>query len=207
MFPNCSILWKLRSQLLTSLSATRGWYIGLSTALRNVIQIINLFWNFCKRNFPVYADTLVIKCQVFATNQSCIQVVTNHKNWPRTKYLSVKLHHFQSFMVDMMIIVQHTRSAFEISDILRKLLEKFQCIIPRDKFIGLVKWVCLLQRSVKIWRQQRNKILCNSTMTRIVFSHSLIHTSTPKFMCSYSRWFVQAMKNLVITSKPSCIQP
>ena len=49
----------------------------------------------------------VVKCRTFEDNKSCIVIATNHKTRPRTKHISVRLHHFRSHIIDENISIEH----------------------------------------------------------------------------------------------------
>ena len=71
-FHRCPIVWKSTMQTLTALSTTEAEYIALSTALREVIHIMNSLNKLRERNFPICSDVPKIKCKVFEDNMSCI---------------------------------------------------------------------------------------------------------------------------------------
>ena len=86
-------------QKLVALSTTEAEYISLSSAIREVIAIINLLKELKGQGFGIHAVTHNVKCKTFEDNKICIEIATNHKNRPRTKHLSVRLHHFRSHIV------------------------------------------------------------------------------------------------------------
>ena len=118
MFAGCPIVWKSTMQTLTALSTTEDKYIALSTALKEVIHIINLLNKLRERKFNMCASTPKIKCKVFEDNLSCIEMANHHKTRPRTKHLSVK------FVVNNIINIEQVRSCKQIADILTKPLAK-----------------------------------------------------------------------------------
>jgi len=127
MFAGCPITWSSKRQTLIALSTTEAEYIALSSALREVIAIKNLMDELRRRGFPIQSTTPKITCKVFEDNKSCIEIATNHKTRPRTKYLSVRFHHFRSHIVDKTISVQHISTKEQIADI-------FTNPLPRDQF-------------------------------------------------------------------------
>ena len=76
-------------QQLIALSTTEAEYIALSTALRDVIHVINLLEELHQLGFNVQNPTPKVTCRTFEDNKSCIEIATNHKTRPRTKHLSV----------------------------------------------------------------------------------------------------------------------
>ena len=107
MYAGCPILWKISMQKLVALSATEAEYISLSSALREVIVIINLLEELRGKGFGIHAGTPNVKCKMFKENKSFIEIVTNHKTCPVTKHLSVRLHHLRSHIVQKKISIEH----------------------------------------------------------------------------------------------------
>ena len=97
-YARCPILWGSKMQPLVTLSTTKAEYIALSSALRKVIEIMNLLTELRANGFPALHTTPNVVCQVFEDNKSCLEIATNHKSRPRTKHLSVWLHHFRSYV-------------------------------------------------------------------------------------------------------------
>jgi hypothetical protein len=94
MYAGCPIVWASKLQPLITLSTTDAEYIALSTDLREVIAVMDLLNELKSNGFQIHSDIPKVKCRVFEDNKSCIEIATNHKMMPRTKHLSVRLHHF-----------------------------------------------------------------------------------------------------------------
>ena len=86
-------------QSLIALKTTETYYIALSIALREVIIIINLLEDLSTKGLPIHKATPRIQCTTFEDNISCIKLASNHKTRPRTKHLSIRLHHFRSHII------------------------------------------------------------------------------------------------------------
>jgi hypothetical protein len=127
MYAGCPIISVSKRQTLVALSTTEAEYIALSSALRDVISIMNLLNELTNRGFPINPDVPIIRCKVFEDNQSCIEIATNHRTRPRTKHLSIRLHHFRSFVVNKLISIQHVNTREQLADMFTKPL-------PRDQF-------------------------------------------------------------------------
>jgi hypothetical protein len=127
MYAGCPIVWASKMQSLVALSTTEAEYIALSSSLREVIHIINLVNELKGRGFNLHNATPTITCRTFEDNQSCLEIATNHRTRPRTKHLSVRLHHFRSHVVAKTITIQHISTKDQIADIFTKPL-------PRDQF-------------------------------------------------------------------------
>ena len=75
-------------------------------------------------------------CKVFEDNKSCIEIATNHKTRPRTKHLSVRLHHFRSFVQARLINIVHVSTHEQVADIFTKPLPRDQFRYLRDILMG-----------------------------------------------------------------------
>lgn len=126
MYAGCPIMWKSTMQNLVSLSSTESEYIALSSALREVIGIMNLLNELKSRNFAFNEAIPVVKCRTFEDNMSCIEIATNHRTRPRTKHLSVRLHHFRSHVVSKTITIEHLSTKEQIADMFTKPLPRPQ---------------------------------------------------------------------------------
>ena len=131
-YAGCPLLWKSRSQSLIALSTTEAEYITLSSALREVIAIIHLLEDLKHHGLPVHGSTPIIKCKTFEDNMSCVKMATNHITCPRTKHLSIRLHHFRSFVKNKIISIEHISTKDQIADIFTKPLPKPQFCKLRD---------------------------------------------------------------------------
>ncbi len=130
MYAGCPIIWASKIQSLIALSTTEAEYIALSTALREVIAVMNLLQELQGQGFIFNTNVPTIKCKVFEDNKSCIEIATNHRTRPRTKHLSVRLHHFRSHIVSKTISIDHISPKHQLADIFTKPL-------PRDQFCSL----------------------------------------------------------------------
>ena len=143
MYAGCPIVWASKMQLLVALSTTEAEYIALSTALREVIGIMNLMNELRQRGFHLHSGTPKVVCRTFEDNRSCIEIATNHKTRPRTKHLSVRLHHFRSHIVRGDITIEHVSTKEQIADIFTKPLPRDQFIKLRNK---LMSWITISNR-------------------------------------------------------------
>ena len=124
-------------QSLIALSTTEAEYIALSTALREVIALIHLLEELEALGFPIHKVTPRVSCTAFEDNQSCIAIATKHQNRPRTKHLSVRLHHFRSWVTSKRVKVVHVSTKNQIADILTKPLPHAAFTTLRAK---LMRW-------------------------------------------------------------------
>ena len=137
-------------------------YVALSLSLREMIHIIALLEDLSVRGFPVHKTTPKFMCKTFRDNQSCIRIATNNCISPRNKHFTMRVHHFQLYIVNIKIMVKHVDTKSQIAHLLTKPLPKIQFRIPRSK---IMKWQqkpsdFALQGSVRICY-----ILCYFTFT------------------------------------------
>ena len=142
-YAGCPIVWASKLQTLVALSTTEAEYIALSTSLREVIAVMNLVTELRNLGFNLSIDTPKIVCTVFEDNRSCLEIATNHRTRPRTKHLSVRLHHFRYHVVNKTINIQHVASKEQMADIFTKPLPRDQFIKLRNRFMG---WYSLGER-------------------------------------------------------------
>ena len=125
-YAGCPFLWKSKIQSLIALSTTETEYIALSSALREVIVIIHLLEDLTKQVLPIINSTTVFKCKTFEDNMSCIKLATTHCTCPRTKHLSLRLHHFRSHIVNKLITIEYIHTKDQLADIFTKPLPTVQ---------------------------------------------------------------------------------
>jgi hypothetical protein len=135
MYAGCPIIWASKMQPLIALSTTEAEYIALSTALREVIAVMHLMQELRRKQFTVFHPTPKITCRTFEDNQSCIEIATNHKTRPRTKHLSVRLHHFRSFVISKAVTIEHISTKEQIADMFTKPLARVQFCKLRNRLM------------------------------------------------------------------------
>ena len=119
-------LWASNMQYLIALSNTEAEYIALSSSLREVIGVLNLMNELKEQKFSFNHSIPKIKCRVFKDNMSCIEIAMNHRTRPRTKHLSVRLHHFRSHVINKTISIEHISTKEQIADMFTKPLPRAQ---------------------------------------------------------------------------------
>ena len=86
--------WVSKLQIEVALSATEAEYVSLSQSTRdslpikNTLDLLNKFIRIDNKEINTYSTT-------FEDNASALQLATEPKHRPRTKYISVKHHHFR----------------------------------------------------------------------------------------------------------------
>ena len=135
LYAGCPILWKSKIQSITALSTTEAEYTALSLALHEAIAIINLLEDLNTKSLPIHCATPKIRCRTFEDNMNCLNMATNHCTCPRTKQLSIRLHHFRSHIVNKITTVEYDSTTEQIADIFTKPLPKVQFCILRKRLM------------------------------------------------------------------------
>ena len=134
-YAGCPILWKSKLQTEIALSTTESEYIALSQAMRDVIPMMALLLEINKL-IDLHIPKPEIHCKVFEDNNSCIAVAESPKFTPRTKHISIKYHHFRSFVKNKSIIIKHIGTKEQIADIFTKPLDGALFQYLRKKLSG-----------------------------------------------------------------------
>ena len=73
-----------------------------------------------QRGFPIESAKAEALCEVFEDNSGALEIARTHKFRPRTKHLNVKLHHFQSYVVNNAIKITKVSTDLQRADYLTK---------------------------------------------------------------------------------------
>ena len=76
-----------------------------------------------------------VTCRVFEDNVGALELANAHKLCPRTKHLSVQLHHFRRHVLERKVIVEKICTAHQRADAFTK-------ASPRDAFRHLRSAIC-----------------------------------------------------------------
>jgi hypothetical protein len=137
LYAGCPIIWASKMQSVVALSTTEAEYIALSTALREVICMMNLLKELKQRGIPIPFTKPKVTCRVFEDNAACIELAKEPKLRPRTKHLAVRLHHFRDYVQRGEIDIHHINTKHQIADIFTKNLPVVQF---RNLRHSLMKW-------------------------------------------------------------------
>ena len=94
-FCGCPVGWSSKLQTQIALSTTEAEYMALSTALREVIPLLQLIKEMQRLGFEIFTSVPLIYCKAFEDNSGAMEMSCNHKLQPRTKHINVIYHHFQ----------------------------------------------------------------------------------------------------------------
>jgi hypothetical protein len=103
-----------------ALSSTESEYTGLSYALRDAIPMMELLKEMKKLKLLIRSTTPQVHCKVFEDNSGALEIATTHKFRPRTKHLSVKLHHFRDYVTLKEISIHPIHTTEQLADYLTK---------------------------------------------------------------------------------------
>lgn len=129
------IFWRSKLQTEIALSTCEAEYIALSTAMCEVIPLIELL-----KDLSVMCDVITtlpnVTCKVFEDNQSCIAVAESRKPPARTKHIAIKYHHFRGLVDNGVIKINYIDTKKQIADILTKPVESNQFFKLRYMLMG-----------------------------------------------------------------------
>ena len=98
----------------------------LLSALRETILVIHLLHELASNSLPIHKTTPKITCKNFEDNTNCPKIATEHNYHPRTKHLSIRLHHFRLFEVEHPIIIENISTRDQVANTFTKPLPKSQ---------------------------------------------------------------------------------
>ena len=133
-YAGCPLIWASRLQTEIALSTTEAEYIALSQAMKEIIPLINILGE-VKRYFKVIDDLPEIHCKLFEDNKSALALAKAPQMNPRTKYISLKYHHFRSYVSNKLVTILPISTEEQTADIFTK-------VLPDNKFFYLRKKLC-----------------------------------------------------------------
>ena len=86
------------------LSTTESEYMVLLQSMRDVISLLYLLKEL-SLVIPSEDAAPKIQCTIFENNKGCIDLVKAPKMRPRTKHISLKYHHFRSYVKKELISI------------------------------------------------------------------------------------------------------
>ena len=134
-YAGCPVLWASKLQTEIALSTAEAEYIALSSAMRDVIPLMQLLTEISVI-LPIYNPDPKVKCKVFEDNESCIAMAKAQKFTPRTKHISIKYHHFRSYVDRGAVSIEHISTTEQIADIFTKPLTEQPFTYLRKKLCG-----------------------------------------------------------------------
>ena len=135
LYKACPIIWVSRMQTEIALSTTEAEYIALSQAMRDVIPFMSLL----EELQSFYVDAMEkpkILCRLFEDNNGALLLAKEQKYRPRTKHISLKYHHFRSFVNEGKIDILPVDTKEQIADQFTKALDEQTFTRLRGKLLG-----------------------------------------------------------------------
>ena len=105
-----------------ALSTTEAEYIVLSQAMRDLIPFVNILAEL-QTFYSDQVDKPQILCRLFEDNNGALLLATEQKYRPRTKHISLKYHHFRSFVKDKKVNILPIDTKEQIADQFTKALD------------------------------------------------------------------------------------
>lgn len=114
-YMGCPICWVSKLQSEISLSTVEAEYIALSTAMRDIIPLMDQV----KEMDLVYGDNSPkpeVRCTVFEDNNGALELARAPRYRPRTKQIAVKYHHFREHVRKGLINITAIDTKEQIAD-------------------------------------------------------------------------------------------
>jgi hypothetical protein len=122
-YAGCPIFWQSKLQTEISLSTTEAEIISMSTALKTTIPLMEITKEMQELGFNILSTKPTVHCRLFEDNSGAIELATNRKVRPRTRYMNVKWFHFRHHYDRGEISILPCRSEDMTADFLTKPLD------------------------------------------------------------------------------------
>jgi hypothetical protein len=93
-YAGCPVIWASKLQTQVALSTMEAEYIAMSQSLQDVLPIMFLVQEICKKGFQVICLKPYVYCKVFEDNSGALELAWLPKLCPCTKHIKVCYHHF-----------------------------------------------------------------------------------------------------------------
>ena len=134
-YAGCPVMWSSKLQTEIALSTAEAEYIALSSAMRETIPLMSLLTEIsCV--FELHNPNPKVLCQIYEDNESCIAMAKTQKFSPRTRHISLKYHHFRSFVEKGIIDILPIDTLEQTADIFTKPLQTQPFQYLRKKLCG-----------------------------------------------------------------------
>ena len=111
-------------------------YIALSSALRDVIPIIELMDELKDRGYELISTELNFYCKAFEDNSGTLEIARLPKMHPHTKSINVIYHHFREYVRLGLISIYPISTDDQVADIFTKPLTQNPFVRHRVKICG-----------------------------------------------------------------------
>jgi hypothetical protein len=135
-FAGCPLIWSSKLQTTVALWTTEAEYIALSTALCDVIYVMQLLNELISFRISIPMRVPTVRCKVFEDNVGAIELARCPKLRPRTKHIAIQYHHFRTDVAKKLINIQHVTTTEQVADIATKPLPRDQFKYLRQRLFG-----------------------------------------------------------------------
>jgi hypothetical protein len=123
-YAGCPVIWASKLQTQVALPTTEAEYIAMSQSLRDVLPIMFLVQEICKKDFQVICTKPYVYCKVFEDNSGVLELARLLKLCPCTKHINVCYHHFCEHVRNGLIKIFPVGTKNQIADALTKALSQ-----------------------------------------------------------------------------------
>jgi hypothetical protein len=123
-YAGCPVIWTSKLQTQVALSTTEAEYIAMSKSLPDVLPIMFLVQEICKKGFQVICTKPYAYCKVFEDNSGALELARLPKLCPCTKHINVCYHHFCKHVRNGLIKIFPVETENQIADALTKALSQ-----------------------------------------------------------------------------------
>ena len=119
-YAGCPLVWQSRLQTITALSTAEAELIALSTALRDVIPIMELVKETAAFGLDLNQAAPKIHCKAFEDNSGALEIAKEYKIRPQTKHINIRYHHFREHVERGDISIHPIATGDQVADIFTK---------------------------------------------------------------------------------------
>jgi hypothetical protein len=123
-YAGCPVIWASKLQTQVALSTTEAEYIAMSQSLRDVLPIMFLVQENCKKGFQVICTKPYVYCKVFEDNFGALELARLPKLCPCTKHINVFYHHVCKYVRNGLVKIFPVGTKNQIADALTKALSR-----------------------------------------------------------------------------------
>ena len=116
----CPLVWASKLAGPICLSTTEAEYVALSSALRQVIPVMDLLEEMKAQGIVQESYIPKIYCKAFEDNSGALEMAQTPKMRPRTKHINVAYHHFRSHVASGKITIHAINTEDQIGDLWTK---------------------------------------------------------------------------------------
>jgi hypothetical protein len=119
-YAKCPLVWASKLAGPYCLSTTEAEYVALSTALRQVIPVMELLIEMKAQGIVSEEHTPKVFCKAFEDNSGALEMARMPRMRPRTKHINCAYHHFRSHVAHGKIQVYAISTDDQVGDLWTK---------------------------------------------------------------------------------------